>query len=424
MNEEKSWKLEASRQMLFVLASHLPLLAFAAYEFRSGVFLALGIGSLILAGPAAAYFSAPGSRFCAVMLGVASTGMSGLLIHLGHGMIELHFHIFVILAVLILLGDVWAVIAGAATIAAHHVLFWMFFPASVFNYQAGFGIVVLHAIFVVMETVPVCYVAIQYRKSRDAESITFRQLPEAADNAARTAFEVASFSAQIAGYALQQRAMSAETLSATERISSAAQITMKNAVKSESLVEEIFGEYLRKAHRESDEMMRSMAKIQLANGSIGDILRTIDQISLQTNLLALNAAVEAARAGKSGAGFGVVADEVRALAKRCGDASAHTRQLVEGALRETKDGCTRMESLKMAVDEITVRSETFRESFQTIRRQSSEQAETIGMISQNQRLLDATSGKVSDAAQQSALSVAGLSDQAAKLQRLVELLST
>ncbi|MQR94475.1 methyl-accepting chemotaxis protein [Fictibacillus phosphorivorans] len=60
-----------------------------------------------------------------------------------------------------------------------------------------------------------------------------------------------------------------------------------------------FGEY-------NQEMLQKMKKVTEA-------LSAIEYISTQTNLLALNASIEAARAGVHGAGFGVVADEIRKL---------------------------------------------------------------------------------------------------------------
>jgi methyl-accepting chemotaxis protein len=68
------------------------------------------------------------------------------------------------------------------------------------------------------------------------------------------------------------------------------------------------------------------------------IARKMEEIASQTNLLALNAAVEAARAGDAGAGFAVVAGEVRALALRATESAKETQAVIDEAVKSVVGG--------------------------------------------------------------------------------------
>ncbi len=81
-----------------------------------------------------------------------------------------------------------------------------------------------------------------------------------------------------------------------------------------------------------------MGHITAASEKTAQIIKKIDEIAFQTNLLALNAAVEAARAGESGAGFAVVAGEVRNLAQRAAAAAKETETLLGETQRYVKEG--------------------------------------------------------------------------------------
>ncbi|MBI5767711.1 MAG: methyl-accepting chemotaxis protein [Verrucomicrobia bacterium] len=85
-------------------------------------------------------------------------------------------------------------------------------------------------------------------------------------------------------------------------------------------------------------MQHAMAGIKTSSDEVTKILQTIDEIAFQTNILALNAAVEAARAGETGAGFAVVAGEVRALAQRSAQAARETAAKLEDSRAKSHQG--------------------------------------------------------------------------------------
>ena len=110
-----------------------------------------------------------------------------------------------------------------------------------------------------------------------------------------------------------------------------------NALEANTLIRDS-GKVITETDESMKELTRSIKDITVAGVETSKIIKTIDEIAFQTNLLALNAAVEAARAGEAGAGFAVVAEEVRNLALRSAESAKNTSALVEDIMKRIDQG--------------------------------------------------------------------------------------
>ncbi|MFO7834935.1 MAG: methyl-accepting chemotaxis protein [Halohasta sp.] len=106
----------------------------------------------------------------------------------------------------------------------------------------------------------------------------------------------------------------------------------------------------------TDQTMEDIETLDEEMTEIGEIADMISEIAEQTNLLALNASIEAARAGEDGAGFAVVAEEVKSLAEETKDAAAE----IDGKIQRVQ------EKTGEAVDGMDETSERISQGVETV----------------------------------------------------------
>ncbi len=167
------------------------------------------------------------------------------------------------------------------------------------------------------------------------------------------------------------------------------------------------------------ELMAAMGEIQEAGKKIAVVAKLIDDIAFQTNLLSLNAAVEAARAGRQGKGFSVVADEVRNLSGRSAKAARETREMVEAMAKRMEAGAELAAHTDKEFRDIVSATEKVAFLFENIAEASVSQSQAMEQIAGGLGQIDSVIQENTMSAEKTAMSALTLSRQADELRRMV-----
>jgi len=243
-------------------------------------------------------------------------------------------------------------------------------------------------------------------------------LSDGAEQVSAASSQVAASSQHLAEGSSEQAASLEETSSSLEEMASMTKQNADNANQTTALMMEM-GKYQSHTNEELGHLVEAISEVVKSSEETNKIIKTIDEIAFQTNLLALNAAVEAARAGEAGAGFAVVAEEVRNLAMRSADAAKNTSSLIENTIKAIRKGDESTQQTQNAFQEQMGAARKVMDLVKEIAAASSEQAHGISQINIAVAEMDKVTQQTAANAEESASASEELNAQAEQMKGYV-----
>ncbi len=262
--------------------------------------------------------------------------------------------------------------------------------------------------------------------AEDDKRETLRQLAfEFENNVGGVIDSVAAASEELTAtaHSLQQIAdetnnRSAEVASASEQTSTnvqnVASATHELSTASREIADQIAtaSQLARQSVQDAQEATDKVRDLNGAAEEIGKVLSLIKTVAEQTNLLALNATIEAARAGEAGAGFTVVANEVKALANKTRQATEEVAGSIVKMQEETKYAASSIEGISAGVGNIDEAAASIATAVEQQSSATNDIGRSIEEASIGTAEVNNSISRVSEAAGQTSISSSGLFDAA------------
>jgi len=176
---------------------------------------------------------------------------------------------------------------------------------------------------------------IQVTSSITEIAATIKQQETTVNEQAATSNEIAASTTEIAATAENLMDTMAKVTDMTQNTAMAASQSHYRLTNINSIME--------KMETSSQSIVAKLSILSTKASTIAGVTKTINKIADQTNLLSLNAAIEAEKAGEYGAGFSVVASEIRRLADQTAVATFDIEQMVNEVQSSVASGVMNIE---------------------------------------------------------------------------------